>query len=126
MVLVLQDNTRAAAKAQLTPLKCPDRKDFGSTYQQSFWGGKSTPLRALRRSATNRSRQAADRQPCCHGGHSSTLRAGWGTCGLPSWTGPEPPPHAAPMSTRRRAITLLPCLSGWRNSLAAAQPTDRN
>src|SRR4051794_32365473 len=40
MVLVLQDNTRAAAKAQLTPLKCPDRKDFGSTYQQSFWGVK--------------------------------------------------------------------------------------
>src|SRR4051812_3492226 len=37
MVLVPQGNTRAAAKAQLRRLKCPDRKDFGSTYQQSFW-----------------------------------------------------------------------------------------
>src|SRR3954470_3989458 len=37
MVLVPQDNTRAAARAQLRGLKCPDRKDFGSTYQQSFW-----------------------------------------------------------------------------------------
>src|SRR4051812_25706895 len=121
MVLVLQDNTRAAAKAQLTPLKCPDRKDFGST----FWVEvpRYEPYEGQQPTDPG---QAADRQPCCHGGHSSTLRAGWGTCGLPSWTGPEPPPHAAPMSTRRRAITLLPCLSGWRNSLSAAQPTDRN
>ena len=37
MVLVPQGNTRAAAKAQPRWLKCPDRKDFGSTYQQSFW-----------------------------------------------------------------------------------------
>src|SRR3954447_3403643 len=37
MVLVPAGNTKAAAKTQLRLLKCPDRKDFGSTYQQSFW-----------------------------------------------------------------------------------------
>jgi hypothetical protein len=44
----------------------------------------------------------------------------------PKLDGPRTTAACWPMSTRRRAITLLPCLSGWRNSLSAAQPTDRN
>src|SRR4051794_1748614 len=113
MVLVLQDNTRAAAKAQLTPLKCPDRKDFGSTYQQSFWGVKvpryepyegQQPTDPGRLLIDNPAAMVATAAPYGPAGAPVGSQAGWA---------PEPPPHAGPsgIDETMNAYRSLTCSS---------------